>query len=175
MKILFAGPPGAGKSTAIRSISDFPPVSTEVPSSDERRMTTVALDFGEIDVGAEDPIRLYGIPGQERFDFLWPLVSDGAVGAMFLVDATRPGHMSTLNEYLDNFSSLVASVPCLVVITRSDLAPTSPRPADYVQHLASRGLELPVIEADMRDRRDVLHLLHLLLTLIESESGENPA
>ncbi len=48
LKIVFVGPPGAGKSTAIKSISDLPPVSTDVPASDESRLTTVALDFGEM-------------------------------------------------------------------------------------------------------------------------------
>ena len=33
LKIVFVGPPGAGKSTAIKAISDLPPVSTDVPAS----------------------------------------------------------------------------------------------------------------------------------------------
>ncbi|HET9048903.1 MAG TPA: ATP/GTP-binding protein [Chiayiivirga sp.] len=173
MKILFVGPPGAGKSTAIRAVSDYPPISTEVPSSDEKRMTTVAMDVGEIELGADEPVRLYGIPGQDRFDFLWPMVSEGAMGALFLIDASHPNQFDALNDYLDNFSSLVAAVPCLVVITRSDIAPTAPRAHAVVEHLASRGLNLAVIEADMRDKRDVLYLLGLLRTLIET-TPESP-
>ena len=78
-KIVFIGSPGAGKSTSIRSISDLPPVSTEVPASDESRDTTVALDFGEMTLDDGEVVRLYGVPGQGRFDFIWPLIADGAV------------------------------------------------------------------------------------------------
>lgn len=172
MKILFVGPPGAGKSTAIRSLSDFPPVSTEVPSSDEVRNTTVALDFGEIDLTGEDPVRLYGVPGQERFEFLWPLIGDGAIGMLILVDATDQEPLQRLDEYLGNFATLVARIPFVVALTRADLAPHAPRPADIVQHLRSRhGLERPVLEVDMRDKPQVLYLMQMLLTLIEQKQG----
>ena len=132
-------------------------------------MTTVALDFGEIDLPGEEPVRLYGVPGQERFDFLWPMVADGSIGALFLVDATDPNHLDTLDGYLDNFSRLVARVPSLVVLTKTDIAPATLRPNAVQQHLEERGLQLAVVEADMRDKRNVLYLLHLLLTLIENE------
>ena len=43
---------GAGKTTAILSVSDAPPVSTEVKNNDQRTFakaaTTVALDFGQL-------------------------------------------------------------------------------------------------------------------------------
>src|SRR5690606_25539286 len=46
-KILFSGPVGAGKSTAIRTLSDTRPVVTEARATDEtrerKRLTTVAM------------------------------------------------------------------------------------------------------------------------------------
>ena len=52
--ILFAGPMGAGKTTAIRSLSDIPVISTEAMNFDrttsDKATTTVALDYGEIHV-----------------------------------------------------------------------------------------------------------------------------
>ena len=65
--ILFAGPMGAGKTTAIQSLSDTPVIATEAANSDretaDKATTTVALDYGEIIVSDEEKIRLYGIPG----------------------------------------------------------------------------------------------------------------
>ena len=49
-KIIFAGPVGAGKSTAVSAASDIPPIRTDALASDEVRdlkpNTTVALDYG---------------------------------------------------------------------------------------------------------------------------------
>jgi len=49
-KIIFTGPVGAGKTTAIHSISDIPPVKTDAAASDmtksRKAATTVAMDYG---------------------------------------------------------------------------------------------------------------------------------
>ena len=49
-KIIFAGPVGAGKTTAVTTASDIPPVRTDTAASDDVRdikpQTTVALDYG---------------------------------------------------------------------------------------------------------------------------------
>lgn len=175
MKIVFVGPPGVGKSTAIRTLSDFPPVTTEVPSSDEERMTTVALDFGEIDLDGDELLRLYGVPGQERFEFIWPLVSDGAVGMFFLVNCTDPEPLKVLDEYLTNFAELADKVPAIVVLCHGDAAPDSLREQQFVRHLEQRGRPMPVVELDLRKKREALYLMHMLLALIErrrsSEAG----
>ncbi len=173
MKIVFVGPPGVGKSTAIRTLSDFPPVSTEVPSSDEKRMTTVALDFGEIDLGGDEPVRLYGVPGQERFDFIWPLVSSGAIGILFLIDCTHPAPLAVLDEYLGNFAELASRLPAIVVLTHGDAAPDGLRETHFVKHLDLRGKRLPVVELDLRKKREALYLMHMLLGMIEQSAAGN--
>ena len=57
-KLVFVGEMGAGKTTAIRSISDQEPVSTEMPISDEvtgdKTHTTVALDYSSIALDSGD-------------------------------------------------------------------------------------------------------------------------
>ncbi|HNC18758.1 MAG TPA: GTP-binding protein, partial [Accumulibacter sp.] len=49
-KIIFSGTVGAGKSTAIASLSDIPPVATEALATDAtaqlKKTTTVAMDYG---------------------------------------------------------------------------------------------------------------------------------
>ena len=72
-KIIFTGPVGAGKTTAISSISDMPPLTTDEAASDMTRNrksgTTVAMDYGVMNLQASERIHLYGTPGQERFDW----------------------------------------------------------------------------------------------------------
>ena len=74
-KIIFAGPVGAGKTTAIDTISDIPVVSTEQAASDEvalrKSNTTVAMDYGVLNLDDGLRVHLYGAPGQDCFDFMW--------------------------------------------------------------------------------------------------------
>jgi uncharacterized protein len=92
-KIIFAGPVGAGKTTAIGSISDVPIVTTDEAASDmtadRKPNTTVAMDYGLMKLDGADRVHLYGTPGQERFDFMWDILTEGGLGLVLLLDNTR--------------------------------------------------------------------------------------
>ena len=83
-KIIFTGPVGVGKTTAIAALSDEPPVQTDASASDmtavRKGYTTVAMDYGLIQLDENTKIHLYGTPGQERFDFMWDILSQGSMG-----------------------------------------------------------------------------------------------
>ncbi len=69
-KIVFGGTMGAGKSEAIKMLSDIPVIETEAINTDidahSKYLTTVGIDYGEIILDEETKIGLYGTPGQER-------------------------------------------------------------------------------------------------------------
>nr|WP_272918457.1 ATP/GTP-binding protein [Delftia sp. CH05] len=51
LKILICGTAGAGKTTAIRAISEIAPVSTDVRNTDaavDKALTTAGMDYGEL-------------------------------------------------------------------------------------------------------------------------------
>lgn len=166
LKIVFVGPPGAGKSTAIKSLSDLPPVSTEVPASDESRLTTVAMDFGEMSLDGGDVVRLYGVPGQGRFEFIWPMISEGAIGALFFLDARHPAPLQELDGYLESFAETLRTTTSLLVVTHIDQATHEYNTQRFAKHVRDRGHVMPVIEIDPRQRRDVLYALNLLLEML---------
>jgi len=89
-KIVFTGPVGAGKTTAIRTLSDIEPISTEQYATDEtknlKEETTVAMDYGSMMLGGKERIHLYGTPGQKRFDFMWEILSEGSIGLIVLAN-----------------------------------------------------------------------------------------
>ena len=82
-KIVFTGTVGAGKTTAIAAISESRPVVTDVPNTDgsvAKQLTTVGLDFGMVTLEGGQRLRLFGTPGQARFDFLWAILARNALG-----------------------------------------------------------------------------------------------
>ena len=111
LKFIFTGTPGAGKTTAIASISDFPPVSTDMLTTDElsdvKAGTTVAMDFGEFTLASGERVFLYGTPGQERFRHMWEILIKGGLGLIILVDNTRPNPTADLRMYLENFAEFI--------------------------------------------------------------------
>lgn len=178
--ILFAGPMGAGKTTAIRALSDIPVVSTEAANSDraqsDKDTTTVALDYGEIVLdgeGAEDDakVRLYGVPGQKRFDFMWTVLQRRAEGLALLVHNDAPDPLTRLAEFLDDFGELCGRGGVVVGVTRTDLAPT-PRIREYAEALADAYPEhlIPVLPVDPRDRGDMRMLLLTLVANLEARA-----
>ena len=88
--VLFMGPVGAGKTEAIRTLSDIEVVDTDVGATDETRLlkanTTVSMDVGVLNLGEGDKLRLYGAPGQGRFDFMWEILLEHAKGVVIMLN-----------------------------------------------------------------------------------------
>lgn len=177
--ILFAGPMGAGKTTAIRSLSDIPVIATEAANSDretsDKATTTVAMDYGEIQVSDEERIRMYGIPGQRRFDFMWRILRDRAEGMVLLVHNDGPDPVDAMREYMIEFADLCERGGVAVGVTRMDVAP-GPTLTQYTDVLERErpDLMVPVMPIDPRDRGNMEMLLMSLIANIEmrAEYGE---
>lgn len=169
-KILFTGTVGAGKSTAINILSETLTIKTDVHNSDAsvaKENTTVGLDFGQITLDNGDRIRLFGTPGQARFDFLWKILSKGALGLVILADNSRPDPLADLCVYLEGFHEELGTLPCTIGVGRLDTHP-SPSLDDYADLLAERNLLFPIIGVDVRHKEDVVLLIDTLLVQLEA-------
>lgn len=175
IKLLFAGPMGAGKTTAIRAISEIEPIATEVANTDfaecAKDETTVAMDYGELTLEDGEKLRLYGSPGQKRFDFMWPLLAQGALGVIVLLDNSRTDPLGDLSDFLAAFAQPIADGRVVVAVGRLD---THPRPSldAYFERLQQLGHFLPVLPADVRERDDVLRVLDVLFEQIEAADAQ---
>jgi signal recognition particle receptor subunit beta len=169
-KIIFTGPVGAGKTTAIGAISDTPPVGTDVRCSDESSLlkdtTTVAMDYSYISLEDGSRVHLYGTPGQDRFDFMWKILSKGGIGLVLLVNNDHPNPIKQLDHYLDAFSDFIIETGVVIGITRSGIADNASI-EDYQQRLLERNQVFPVFEIDARSCEDVKILVHALLAILE--------
>ncbi len=176
LKIVFTGPMGAGKTTAIRAISDIPPVSTEVANTDRKshakESTTVAMDYGQLELEDGTAVRLYGTPGQERFSFMWEILCSGALGVILLIDGSTATALHDLGSYAEIFHRINPDQPFVIGVGRT--APDDGRELDrYAQTLADRGILAPVFGVDVRNRDDVLLLIETLLCILEAQVAES--
>lgn len=171
--ILFTGPMGAGKTTAIEKLSEIDVVRTEAANTErqvaDKATTTVALDYGEIVLDDEDKVRLYGIPGQRRFDFMWTILKERAKGMVLLVHNDADDPIARAVEYLGEFADLYAKGGVVVGITRTDVQ-AGPSIADYAAALAVAHPDkiVPIYTVDPRQRDQMRTLLMTLVANIET-------
>lgn len=169
LKIVFSGPMGAGKTQAIATLSDIPVVSTEVQNTDMeanvKALTTVGMDYGELSIEGGASIGLYGTPGQERFSFIWPILSQGALGVVILIDHSAADPVADLQNYLGTFDKIYQG-RLVVGVSQVDKKPEREF-AIYRDWLDAQGRNLPVFAVDMRKREDVLLLVESIITSLE--------
>lgn len=167
-KIVFAGTMGAGKTEAIRSLSDIPVLLTEAFNTDtqshQKMETTVGIDYGEVTLEDGVKIGLYGTPGQSRFDFIWSVICKGAIGAIILIDHSIENPLHELESYLDTFQNYTDNIA--IGITHTDLE-SKHSTNIYKNWLVQQELFSPLFFIDARKKEDVLLLLEALITSVE--------
>lgn len=173
-KIIFAGSMGAGKTTSIQTLSDIDVVSSDVANTDRKAhsklLTTVGIDYGQLTLPPDTKIGLYGTPGQERFELVWRIVTEGALGAIILIDSSSPKAKEELTYYVKYFHE--HNMKHIVVgITHIDLPNGHLTMNEGFEILQSQNLVFPVFEVDARKRDDILLLVESLIASIEAEIG----
>ena len=168
-KIVFAGSMGAGKTEAIRSLSDIPVLSTEALNTEQERHskleTTVGIDYGEVTLEDGLKIGLYGTPGQSRFDFIWPVICQGAIGAIILIDHNVENPLTEIESYLETFQNYTDNIA--IGITHTDEIKNNQDTSIYKDWLIQQDLYSPLFFIDSRKKEDVLLLLEALITSVE--------
>lgn len=169
-KLIISGPPGAGKTTAVSTLSEIQPLQTEANASDETRAikanTTVAMDYGLISLSEHERVHIYGTPGQERFDFMWDILRKGSIGMILLIDNTRHSPLDDLVFFLEKFKDQILETRVAIGITKTGQSNVPSREAYYETF---RNLEWfdqsppPIFTVDARKRSDLMVLFQALL------------
>jgi uncharacterized protein len=171
VKILVSGPFASGKTSLIQTVSEIPVVSTEKAVSDEskvvKQQTTVALDFGRLTINDDLVLYIFGTPGQERFSYMWDVLSVGALGLIVMVDATDYKSVILGKRYLSFFLHKL-KVPCVIAANKQD-DPSALKP-DQVKKMLGLDDSIEVLPCVTRDKESVKKVLIRLFEIIE-ESG----
>lgn len=166
LKLVVSGNMGAGKTTAICALCDQPPLSTEVPifgdAMGDKTTTTVAFDYGSVNLDDGSLLHVYGMPGQEHFSFMRPIVADGAMGAIVLLDATSPSMANDCSDWVRCLQSISPDLRFVVAITKTDIAP------DFSlrrirQTLHQLRVPAPILTCDVRVPAQCHQMLRTLL------------
>ncbi|MBO0869999.1 MAG: ATP/GTP-binding protein [Micromonosporaceae bacterium] len=168
VKVVIAGGFGVGKTTTVAQVSEIPVLTTEAAMTEvaaaidrtgevpEKTTTTVALDFGRITIGDDILLFLFGTPGQDRFGFLWNELTDGALGALVIVDTRRLDECYPAVDYFEQSGlPFVVGVNMFDGLLNHDL--------DDVRWALAVSDDVPLVTFDARVRASVRDALVAVL------------
>ena len=175
VKLVIAGGFGVGKTTAVGSISEIRPLTTEASITEvaagvddlthtpRKTSTTVAMDFGCITIDPTLKLYLFGTPGQDRFGFMWDDLVEGALGGLVIVDTRRLDDCYAAVDYFEH-----KDIPFVVAVNAFD--GTVEHDLDEVRWALDIAGHVPLTVFDARKTGSVRDALLTVLELALSRA-----
>lgn len=169
-KLAIIGEVGAGKTRMVKTLSEISPFETEARSSIDigKEYTTVGIDYGRITLSDDMALGIYGVPGQERFSFLWEFVNSSLWGLLILIKHGETPGYANLDKLLHFFAPAKKQTTCIVGITHcedADKQSVAVLGQEIRVMLMEHDIVAPVINVDPRNKESAVSLLSLFNTL----------
>lgn len=177
IEVVFIGPVGIGKTTAVKSLSSILPVNTEAKAtydgdfySNWKTTTTVGIDYGMWKPTPELTVGLFGVAGQDRFHDARTALTNPEAGIVLWLYGTE----ELAEEQLESWAELLndpkkRSRLCIAVNFVEDGGT-----ARLIHGLEKMGCsDVPVVVADPRVREDVEAVVVQILTLLDFDLTGN--
>jgi hypothetical protein len=127
--------------------------------------TTVALDYGRVNINKNLKVHLFGTPGQARFDFMHDLLADGMHGFIFLIDSSDWNTLNQATKLLKLFKKH-NNVPYLLVANKSDQR--NGLSDDEIRKRLKLPHKQPIVPCVATDKASVQAVVRRLVTMIEA-------
>lgn len=173
-RIALVGAMGIGKTTALHSLCGDKMVTSDVVNLDRasnaKEFTTVGTEFGEIDLGDGERVQVCGCPGQERFSFVRQWILSVSMGIFIMVDVNEPAAVQEATRLLQGVAALEQPPVVLILNAR----PASAAAVDAFAAALTRAGHgvVPVLQADPRDRNQMLDAIGVLASMLSLQSEE---
>lgn len=166
-RLVVTGAKASGKTTFAQTVSQIPTIGCDVFSSAphlrDPAVGDVFVDYGEIRVDEDRVLEIYTTPGQRRFDFMWTVLCKRAIGAVVLVDNSRPDPVGDLLMYVENIAPLLPDGPrSMVAGVRGLGAPGRPSLSMFQERMPKELARFPIVSCDPRDPLDALFLIQIV-------------
>lgn len=171
-QVVFVGPFGVGKTTALRVVSDIPVVNTDVLSSEAladanlpgKTHTTIGFDYGEWNFADGSRVSLVGIPGQERFKVMWDVMLPRSSAIVLWLHGDREGQMAECAKWLEALAERKVISRLAVAVTRVPDHQAEQALTPYRELIGRYHPLAPVMTADPRNKSDVLQAIVMALS-----------
>lgn len=166
LKIVLVGNVGAGKTTAIASVSETSMLGTEAKATEgealhRKATTTVGIEYSVLHI-RNTKVHLYGTPGQHRFDFMSSIACQGAVGMIIMIDNAHQQPLVEIDYFFQRHGDFLQKHPAIVAITHYDDNNTQTYLIEYHRYLKTQGISCPVMRLDARDKHQVRSMIEKL-------------
>ncbi len=160
MKIVVLGAHHAGKSTFVRQFCGENAMNMDKMGKDG--MTTVAMDFG---VKKFENIKLFvfGTPGMSHFSVIREVLSKGADGLIFIIDAADPSKDGEVREIWGEIQKYAKDVPVVALANKQDIKDA--RTAEEIKQTFEFLKNLPILETSSKENTYLDKAMHELLKM----------
>lgn len=183
-KVVFVGPSGAGKTTAIQTVIQSRAGFQEQPSAEPEPQHNMlfghTIDYELINLRDGQTLQLLGTQGSQNSQTIQVLLRRGVAAVVILISNAVPNPLAKLREQLLQIGELAKTTRIVVGISHMDVK-SDPGATVFSRELHKFEVfeclehNIPLLVVDPRDAQDMALLLETALYIRKDDSEQELA